>query len=50
MVKLALGLRAELSVRGLRATPQRHRRAGAGPSDDGHWTLDGTPLTPPALL
>lgn len=45
--KFDLGLRAELSVRGLRATPPLRRRAGAGPSDDGHWTLDGTPLTLP---
>ena len=47
MVNLDLGLRAELSVLGLRATPPLRRRAGAGPSDDGHWTLDGTPLTLP---
>jgi len=46
--KIDLGLRAELSVRGLRAaSPPPRRRAGAGPSDDGHWTLDGTPLTLP---
>lgn len=45
--KLDLGLRAELSVRGLRATPPLHGRRAAGPSDDGHWTLDGTPLTLP---
>ena len=45
--KFDLGLRAELSVRGLRAAPPLRRRAGAGPSDDGHWTLDGTPLTLP---
>jgi radical SAM protein (TIGR04043 family) len=42
-----LGLRAELAVLGLRARPPLRRRAGAGPSDDGHWTLDGTPLTLP---
>ncbi|MEA2181587.1 MAG: hypothetical protein QOF69_772 [Solirubrobacteraceae bacterium] len=44
---MQLGLRAELAVLGLRAAPPLHRRAGAGPSDDGHWTLDGTPLTLP---
>ena len=42
-----LGLRAELAVLGLRSAPPRQRRAGAGPSDEGHWTLDGTPLTLP---
>jgi biotin synthase-related radical SAM superfamily protein len=47
--KLDLGLRAELSVRGLRATASLRRHAGAGPSDDGHWTLDGTPLTLPMV-
>ena len=45
--KFDLGLRAELSVRGLRAAPPLRRRAGAGPGDGGHWTLDGTPLTLP---
>lgn len=42
-----LRLRAELAVLGLRAAPPLRRRAGAGPSDDGHWTLDGTPLALP---
>jgi radical SAM protein (TIGR04043 family) len=36
-----LSLRAELAVRGLRAAPPVRRRAGAGPSDDGHWQLTG---------
>ena len=36
-----IGLRAELAVRGLRAAPPLRRRAGAGPSDDGHWLLGG---------
>jgi radical SAM protein (TIGR04043 family) len=36
-----LSLRAELAVRGLRAAPPVRRRAGAGPSDDGHWELPG---------
>lgn len=40
-------MRAELSVLGLRANPPSRRRAGAGTSHDGHWTLDGTPLTLP---
>jgi len=42
-----LGLRAELSVRGLRGRPPLRRLAGAGPSDDGHWVLDGAPTTLP---
>jgi len=45
-----LSLRAELAVRGLRAAPPVRRRAGAGPSDDGHWRLAGgcaaLPLAP----
>ena len=36
-----LELRSELAVRGLRAAPPVRRRAGAGPSDDGHWRLRG---------
>jgi radical SAM protein (TIGR04043 family) len=37
-----LDLRSELAVHGLRATaPPVRRRAGAGPSDDGHWRLRG---------
>ena len=36
-----LDLRSELAVRGLRAAPPVRRRAGAGPSDDGHWRLRG---------
>ena len=42
-----LGLRSELAVLGLRARPPLRRRAGAGPSDDGHWVLDGRPTTVP---
>ena len=42
-----LGLRAELAVLGLRAAPPLRRRSGAGPSDDGHWVLDGAPATVP---
>jgi len=48
--RIDLGLRAELSVLGVRAAPPRRGRVGdglAGPSDDGHWTLDGTPVTLP---
>jgi radical SAM protein (TIGR04043 family) len=46
-----LDLRSELAVRGLRAAPPVRRRAGAGPSDDGHWRLRGgcaatLPITP----
>jgi radical SAM protein (TIGR04043 family) len=45
--RMDLGLRSELAVLGLRARPPLRRRAGAGPSDDGHWVLDGTPATVP---
>jgi len=42
-----LALRSELAVRGLRAVPPVNRRAGAGPSDDGHWRLrDGDGASP----
>jgi hypothetical protein len=44
-----LGLRSELAVRGLRAAPPLRRRGGAGPSDDGHWTLDGLAVTLPMV-
>ena len=36
-----LPLRTELAVRGVRAAPPVRRRAGAGPSDDGHFALRG---------
>jgi radical SAM protein (TIGR04043 family) len=42
-----LELRTELAVRGLRSRPPLARRAGAGPSDDGHWTLGGSATTLP---
>jgi radical SAM protein (TIGR04043 family) len=42
-----LALRSELAVRGLRAAPPLRRRAGAGPTDDGHWVLDGVPASVP---
>ncbi len=38
---MELDLRTELAVRGLSGAPPVHRRAGAGPSDDGHWRLAG---------
>ena len=38
---MELALRTELAVRGLRSSPPVRRRAGAGPSDDGHWRLGG---------
>jgi radical SAM protein (TIGR04043 family) len=38
---MELSLRTELAVRGLRAAPPVRRRAGAGPSDDGHWQVRG---------
>jgi radical SAM protein (TIGR04043 family) len=40
-------LRTELAVLGLRSRPPVSRRAGAGPSDDGHWSLDGGAATLP---
>jgi radical SAM protein (TIGR04043 family) len=42
-----LALRSELAVRGLRAAPPLRRLAGAGPSDDGHWLLDGMAASVP---
>jgi radical SAM protein (TIGR04043 family) len=42
-----LGLRAELAVLGIRAAPPLRGRSGAGPSDDGHWVLNGSPATVP---
>ena len=48
---MELSLRAELAVHGLRAAPPVRRRAGAGPSDDGHWLLDTGPgSSPPGEL
>ncbi|MHB8694609.1 MAG: MSMEG_0568 family radical SAM protein [Solirubrobacteraceae bacterium] len=38
---MEVGLRTELAVRGLAGAPPVRRRAGAGPSDDGHWRLTG---------
>ncbi|HEY5198680.1 MAG TPA: MSMEG_0568 family radical SAM protein [Solirubrobacteraceae bacterium] len=38
---MEVSLRSELAVRGLRAAPPVRRRAGAGPSDDGHWQVRG---------
>jgi radical SAM protein (TIGR04043 family) len=40
-------LRSELAVLGVRSRPALSRPAGAGPSDDGHWVLDGLPATLP---
>ena len=45
-----LDLRSELAVHGLRASPPVRRRAGAGPSDDGHWRLRGHDGGGPATL
>lgn len=42
-----VALRSELAVLGLRSRPPLRRQAGAGPSDDGHWLLDGAPATLP---
>ena len=44
---MEIGLRSELAVLGLRGAPPLRRRAGAGPSDDGHWVLDGAATTVP---
>jgi radical SAM protein (TIGR04043 family) len=38
---MSLDVRADLAVRGVRATLPLHRPAGAGPSDDGHLVVDG---------
>ncbi|MDP2709842.1 MAG: MSMEG_0568 family radical SAM protein, partial [Solirubrobacteraceae bacterium] len=40
-------LRSELAVLGVRSRPALSRPAGAGPSDDGHWLLDGSAATLP---
>lgn len=40
-------LRSELAVLGVRSRPALSRPAGAGPSDDGHWVLDGIATTLP---
>lgn len=42
-------LRGELAVLGIRSRPAVNRRAGAGPSDDGHWVLDGAATTLPVV-
>ena len=44
-----LGLRTELAVHGLRSRPPVRRRAGAGPSDDGHWSVGGDAATLPSV-
>lgn len=36
---MELALRSELAVLGLASAPPVRRKAGAGPSDDGHWRL-----------
>jgi len=42
-------LRSELAVAGVRSRPAVSRPAGAGPSDDGHWVLDGVATTLPVV-
>ena len=44
-----LDLRAELAVRGVRTTPPLSRPAGAGPSDDGHWSIGTSTATLPIV-
>ncbi|MGI8801963.1 MAG: MSMEG_0568 family radical SAM protein [Solirubrobacteraceae bacterium] len=44
---MTASVRTELAVRGLRGRPPVRRRAGAGPSDDGHYTLGGRAVTLP---
>ena len=44
-----LALRSELAVLGVRASPPVRRRAGAGPSDDGHWLLEGAAASVPIV-
>jgi radical SAM protein (TIGR04043 family) len=39
---MELDLRAELAVLGVRSAPPLRRKAGAGPSDDGHWAVSGS--------
>jgi radical SAM protein (TIGR04043 family) len=42
-------LREDLAIRGVRSLPPVSRRAGAGPSDDGHWLLDGAATALPVV-
>lgn len=44
---MALALHTELAVHGLRGRPSVRRRGGAGPSDDGHYTLAGRAVALP---
>ena len=44
-----LELRTQLAVHGLRSRPAVGRVGGAGPSDDGHWALDGQAAALPVL-
>lgn len=46
---MELPLRAELAVRGIRGAPPLRRRAGAGPSDDGHWRVGGCAAAVPMV-
>jgi radical SAM protein (TIGR04043 family) len=42
-----LGTRVDLAVRGVRVDAPVRRRAGAGPSDDGHMVVGGRPVALP---
>ena len=44
---MSLDTRADIAVRGVRGAAPVTRRGGAGPSDDGHLTIDGANATLP---
>ncbi len=44
-----VGVRSELAVTGVRVAAPVRRVGGAGPSDDGHLLLDGTPVALPVV-
>jgi radical SAM protein (TIGR04043 family) len=44
---MSLDTRADIAVRGVRVAAPVTRRGGAGPSDDGHLTIDGANATLP---
>ena len=44
---MTLDLRTDIAIRGVRVDAPVARRGGAGPSDDGHLTIDGANVTLP---